>query len=88
MKGVFVLFIIEVISDINKIIYFSANIFEGRKFYGTERSTGLGGAVRYGVRFELDGTERSAVQVFCAVLFRVHIFRPESLSTKHARSRD
>ena len=25
---------------------------------------GLGGAVRYGVRFELDGTGRSAVQVF------------------------
>ncbi len=24
---------------------------------------GLGGAVRYGVRFELDGTGRSAVQV-------------------------
>ena len=25
---------------------------------------GLGGAVRYGVRFELDGTGRSAVLVF------------------------
>ena len=38
-EWLFVIFIIQVISDINKIIYFSAKIFAGRNFDGTVRST-------------------------------------------------
>ena len=63
-EWLFVLFTIQVISNINKIIYFSAVIFL-RDGDLTERdAVRLGGAVRYGVRFKLDGTGRSAVQVF------------------------
>ena len=46
---------------------------------GTEY--GLGGAVRYGVRFELYGTGRSVAVIFCARRFRAHIFRPVPLSS-------
>ena len=35
-----------------------------REFLRNGTEYGLGGAVRYGVRFELYGTGRSAVQVF------------------------
>ena len=79
-EWLFVLCIIQVISGINKIIYFSAKIFEGRKFDGTERSTVY--VERYGTEYGLSLTVRDGVRFgfCCAVRFLIRIFRPVSLS--------
>ena len=80
-EWLFVLFTSQVISNISKIIYFSAQIFAGWEFNGTVQSTVY--VEQYGTEYGLSFTERDGVQFrfFCAVRFRTHIFRPVSLSS-------
>ena len=50
-EWLFVLFTSQVISNISKIIYFSAQIFAGREFDGTGRSTVY--VERYGTEYAI-----------------------------------